>query len=68
MEGPTGDFGLKRERSLNPFFPEAGFVVEAGAFDCSLGVTDGTDGSEGTGEAEAVTELGGVTGIRVAPI
>ena len=67
MEGPRGDFGLKRERSLNPDFPETGFVAEAGAFAWSLGVADGADGRDGAGVAGGVTALGGVTGMRVDP-
>ena len=68
MEGLPGDFGLKRERSLNPGFPEVGFFEEGAAFAWSLGVGDGTDGRDGAGEVGGVTALGGVTGMRVAPI
>ena len=70
MEGPL-DLGLKRERRLMPILPRAGFFagIAGLAWRRGVGGVDGvTEGREGAGFAGGTTELGGVTGMRVAAV
>ena len=67
MEGPL-DLGLKMERRLIPILPTAGFFAGIAGLDWSRGVGGVTVGREGAGFAGGTTELGGVTGMRVAAV
>jgi len=67
VEGPL-DLGLKRERRLRPIFPTAGFFTGIAGLAWSRGVGGFTAGREGAGVAGGTTELGGGTGMRVAPV
>jgi len=62
------DLGLKRERSLRPNLPSTGFFAAIAGLAWSRGVGGGTAGREGAGVAGGTTELGGATGMRVAPV
>ncbi len=67
MEGPL-DLGLKRERSLIPILPMAGFFAGTAGLVWRRGVGGVTVGREGAGVAGGTTELGGATGMRVAAV
>ena len=67
MEGPL-DLGLKRERRFSPIFLAAGLFAGIAGLAWRRGVGGVTAGREGAGAAGGTTELGGVTGIRVATV
>ena len=67
MEEPL-DLGLKRERRFRPILPMAGFFAGTAGLVWRRGVGGVTVGREGAGVAGGMTELGGVTGMRVAVV
>ena len=51
-----------------PILPRAGFLAGIAGLAWSRGVGGVTEGREGAGFAGGTTELGGVTGMRVAAV
>jgi hypothetical protein len=62
------DLGLKMERRLMPILPAAGFFAGIAGLAWRRGVGGVAVGREGAGVAGGMTELGGVTGMRVAAV
>ena len=60
--------GLKRERRFRPILPMAGFFAGIAGLAWSRGVDGVAVGREGAGVAGGTTELGGTTGMRLAPV
>ena len=62
------DLGLKRERRFRPILPMAGFFAGIAGLAWSRGVGEVAAGREGAGVAGETSELGGVTGMRMAGV
>ena len=67
MEEPL-DLGLKRERRFMPILPMVGFFAGIAGLAWSRGVWGVAAGRAGAGVVGGTTELGGATGMRVAPV